>query len=253
MHVAYVPDISADGKVCGFLSVIHDITERKRIELALRESEKRLQAIVDTATDAIVVIDSKGIICSANPAVEKMFGHAPREIVGRNVSILMPEPDRSRHDEYLTAYQETGKAKIIGIGREVLGLKKEGATFPVDLAIAQWSVGEQQFFTGILRDITERKQQEERAALMMREVNHRAKNLLAVVQAVALQTAGEDDPKLFAQHFSDRLAGLAASEDLLVRSEWIGVIDFAISLPPNLLTSQISLPLVLPSEGRLSN
>lgn len=223
MHVAYVPDISADGKVCGFLSVIHDITERKRIELALRESEKRLQAIVDTATDAIVVIDSRGIICSANPAVEKMFGHAPREIVGRNVSILMPEPDRSRHDEYLTAYQATGKAKIIGIGREVLGLKKEGTTFPVDLAIAQWSVGEQQFFTGILRDITERKQQEERAALMMREVNHRAKNLLAVVQAVALQTAGEDDPKLFAQHFSDRLAGLAASQDLLVRSEWMGV------------------------------
>jgi two-component sensor histidine kinase len=74
-----------------------------------------------------------------------------------------------------------------------------------------------------MRDITERRQHQERAALMMREVNHRAKNLLAVVQAVALQTAGEDDPKLFAEHFSDRLAGLAASHDLLVRSEWMGV------------------------------
>ena len=210
------------GNVLGGFGTVQDITDKKHAEEALRESEERLRAIVDTAVDAIIIIDEGGLIVSINPAAERMFGYSATDIVGENISILMSGPHRAAHDAYISAYRRTGKAKIIRIGREVEGRRKNGSAFAVDLAIAEWQVAGKRYFTGIIRDISERKRQEQKVALLLREVNHRAKNMLALVQAIASQTAVPQGGE-FVERFSERLAALAASQDLLVMSGWQGV------------------------------
>ncbi|MGO9174418.1 MAG: PAS domain S-box protein, partial [Rhodomicrobium sp.] len=179
---------AADGSIGGIVIFSEDITASLEAERALRESEERLRAIVGTAVDAIVVIDEAGEVQSINAAGERIFGYTPGEIVGKNISILMPEPHRSDHDGYLEAYRRTGNAKIVGIGREVECRRKDGSVFAGDLAVAEWRVADKRYFTGTIRDITERKRHEEQVDLLMHEVNHRAKNMLAVVLAVARQT-----------------------------------------------------------------
>lgn len=134
-----------------------DITDRKRFEEALAESERRMRTIVDTAADAIVTISERGIIDSFNPAAERMFGYSRDEAVGQNVKLLMPEPHCAEHDEYLARYLKTGEARIIGIGRELVARRRDGSTFPIDLAVSELHDGIQQLFTGIIRDISERK------------------------------------------------------------------------------------------------
>jgi PAS domain S-box-containing protein len=151
-----------------------------------------------------------------------MFGYTAGEAVSRNVSMLMSEPDRAAHDTYLEAYRGTGKTKTIGVGHEVEGRRKDGSTFAADLAVAEWQVAGKRYFTGIIRDITRRKRQEEQICLLMREVNHRAKNMLAVVMAVARQTQATS-PEEFTSRFGERIQALAASQDLLVKNEWQGV------------------------------
>jgi PAS domain S-box-containing protein len=189
----------------------------------LRDTAARLKAVLDGALDGIIAIDEAGIVQSINPAAIRLFGYPSDQVVGQNVKMLMPEPYRGSHDEYIKRYRETGEAKIIGIGREVVGQRKDGSTFPMDLGISEVRVANNRIFIGVARDITERKQADQRAKLLLAEVNHRAKNLLAVVQAVARQTAKKSEPSLFAKAFGERIAGLAASHDLLVRSEWAGV------------------------------
>lgn len=160
------------------LCVARDITGRGRAERALRESEGRLRAVVETAVDAIITIDVAGIISSLNPAAERLFGYRADELIGRNVSMLMPEPDHSRHDEYLRRYLRTGERRIIGIGREVVGLRKNGTLFPMDLAVSETVVGDRRIFTGIIRDITDRKRAEESLAQQARELERRAAELV---------------------------------------------------------------------------
>ena len=124
----------------------------------MREREARLSAILDTAADAIVTINAKGIIQSMNAATERMFGYTAAEMIGRNVKILMPSPYREEHDRYLANYTKTGIKRILGVGREAEAQRKDGSTFPVELAVSE--VVHLQLFTGILRDITRRKELE---------------------------------------------------------------------------------------------
>jgi len=119
-----------------------------------------LGAILNTAVDAIVTIDERGVILHVNRAFGRLFGFTAEEVVGQNISMLMPEPDRSSHDGYLRQYMQTGKAAIIGIGRQVLGQRKNGTLIPVDLAVSEVKIGEKTLFAGIMRDMTERKQSE---------------------------------------------------------------------------------------------
>ena len=122
------------------------------------EAEAHLRSILATVPDAMVVIDEAGSILSFSAAAEKMFGYSETEVVGRNVKILMPSPDRERHDQYLVNYLTTGKRKIIGIGRVTTALHRDGNTFPIELAVGEAWSGGKRIFTGFIRDLTERQQ-----------------------------------------------------------------------------------------------
>lgn len=133
----------------------------RRMAADLAESRARLTAIIDNAVDGIVTIDDRGIILSANPACTRIFGFTPEEMVGRNVRILMPEPYHSEHDRYIANYKRSGEAKVIGIGREVEGRRKDGSVFPLDLAVAKLELDGTVIYSGIVRDISERKASEQ--------------------------------------------------------------------------------------------
>lgn len=166
------------------MATIHDITRRKQAEEALRESEARMRAIFDTAVDGIVTIDERGTMERFNPAAERMFGYPEAEVTGKNVSMLMPSPYHEAHDGYLAHYMQTGEKKIIGIGREVIGLRKDGTTFPMDLAVSETRQGGRRMFTGTVRDISARKQAEEQRDRLLRELesaNEELKNFGYVV------------------------------------------------------------------------
>ena len=124
---------------------------------ALAEALERHRAILDTAVDGIITIDDRGIIESFNHAAERMFGYAADEVIGHNIRLLMPQPYRRDHDQYIENYLSTGQARIIGIGREVEGLRKDGTVFPMDLAVGAVHLPERLLFTGITRDISDRK------------------------------------------------------------------------------------------------
>jgi PAS domain S-box-containing protein len=152
------------------LEINRDVTAGIEAQKALRLSEERLRAIVGTAVDAIIVINETGQIQSINPAGERIFGYLSSELAGKNISALMPEPHRSNHGRYLSDYRETAEAKIIGIGREVEGRRKDGTLFAADLSVAEWHAGGERYFTGTIRDITERKRATERLKALSKEL-----------------------------------------------------------------------------------
>lgn len=131
----------------------HDLTTRAA----------QLEAILETAVDAIITIDERGRIESVNPATERMFSYAPSELLGNNIHMLMPEPYRSEHDGYIGNYLHSGNPKIIGVGREVTGRRKDGTTFPIHLAVSEVVVGNRRLFTGVVRDISDLKAAQSRA------------------------------------------------------------------------------------------
>ncbi|HET6425172.1 MAG TPA: PAS domain S-box protein [Planctomycetaceae bacterium] len=149
----------AHGHPRGFAVVTRDITEHRRSVQELQDQKRRLRSIVETAVDAIVIIDERGIVESFNPAAERMFGYKADEVIGQNVNILMPQPFADEHTGYIQRYLRTGAAKIIGIGREIQARRKDGSLFPADLAVSEFYDGRPQF-TGIVRDISERKAME---------------------------------------------------------------------------------------------
>lgn len=174
-----------------YLRIRQETGERKHAEQALaaqaerlRESEERVRAIVETAAEGIIVISEQGAIDRFNPAAERMFGHAEAEVMGKNVSMLMPSPDREAHDGYLAHYLATGEKRVIGSGREVVGMRKGGATFPMELAVSEVRLADHRMFTGIVRDISERKRVEEQQARLLHELesaNEELRNFAYVV------------------------------------------------------------------------
>jgi PAS domain S-box-containing protein len=185
-------------------------------QAALQASEARLRAIVETAADGIITINQGGVIESVNPEVERLFGYPRDELIGQDIRLLMPLPDREQPDQYLAGYLRSG-------GREITGRRKDGSQIPLFLSIGEFSLGGRRHFTGILRDITDRKRSDERQLLLMAEIDHRAKNLLASIQAMVLLT------KPHARSVSDyadtlvgRLHAMARAHDLLAREKWQG-------------------------------
>ena len=146
-------------KLTSSINSMFSIIEFDQKELLNREY--RLDSLFQTAIDAIIVINEKGTIQQANPATEKLFGYTLDEMVNRNVKLLVPEPHHSNHDQYLKNYLETGVRKIIGIGRDTDARRKDGSTFPIELAISEMEINGERMFTGIVRDISERKRLEQ--------------------------------------------------------------------------------------------
>ena len=128
---------------------------------SLEDREQRLRVLVGTAVDGVMIIDANGTVQEYNPACEQLFGYRANEVIGQNVKMLMPPPYREEHDEYLHRYRATGNKRIIGIGREVEGRRKDGTTFPMELSVGEARPGGQQVFVGIIRDITARKSAEQ--------------------------------------------------------------------------------------------
>jgi len=143
--------------------------------LATADAEAReahLRSILDTVPDAMVVIDEQGTMQSFSSAAERLFGYTPAEAIGRNVKMLMPSPYRESHDGYLTRYLTTGERRIIGIGRVVVGERKDGSPFPMELAVGEMRSGDRRYFTGFIRDLTERQQTEARLQELQSELVH---------------------------------------------------------------------------------
>lgn len=166
------PIRDAAGRIIGALKIVRDITEAKLADAALREREAQLRSILDTVPDGMVVIDERGIIQSFSATAERMFGFTSAEVRGHNVSMLMPSPYREGHDGYLARYLATGEAHIIGLGRVVAGQRKDGAIFPLELAVGEVRGDRHRLFTGFVRDLTERQRTQRRVQELQSELSH---------------------------------------------------------------------------------
>jgi PAS domain S-box-containing protein len=180
-----------------FVGIIHDLTERERAQLALRESAARLKAVVDTAVDGVILINAQGCVLMFNPACERLFGYRADEVIGQNVKMLMPSPYRDEHDGYVESFRRTGERKIIGIGREVVGRRKDGSTFPMDLSVGEAKEAGESNFVGIIHDITDRKRTEEQ-----------------LVQAQKMETVGQLSGGI-AHDFNNLLTVIIGNAELL--------------------------------------
>jgi len=154
-----------------------ELLRRSRIEAAVSAQdalarETHMKLILDTIPDAMIVIDERGVMHSFSAAAERLFGYSAAEVLGKNVKILMPAPYRESHDGYLDRYKATGERRIIGIGRVVVGERKDGSTFPLELSVGEMKTGQQRYFTGFIRDLTERQKTEARLQELQAELVH---------------------------------------------------------------------------------
>ncbi|WP_119679348.1 PAS domain S-box protein [Indioceanicola profundi] len=193
---------------------------------ALARSEAQHRAIVTTAVDAIVVIDQQGIVRSFNPAAERLFGYSAAEVVGQSVTMLMPEKDAATHSGHLERYARHGEKRIIGIGRELEGRRKDGTTFPFEISVAEWNADGERFYTGLMRDVAERKHAE--AALRDSEARYRA-----LFDTVPVGLLLHDIETLAPKEFNDRAAAMAGygREDFARLTP----LDYDLNLTPELL------------------
>ncbi len=184
-------------ELIGFIKIVHDITVRQKIFETMRESAM-LKVLVNTAVDGVTMIDAQGFILMFNPACERLFGYQAGEVLGQNVKMLMPAPYQQNHDSYIENYHRTGHRKIIGIGREVVGQRKDGTTFPMELSIGEAKQDGQVMFVGIVHDLTERKRTEAQLA-----------------QAQKMETVGQLSGGI-AHDFNNLLTVIIGNVDLLI-------------------------------------
>ena len=219
-----------------FVGVIRDISELKAAEQALRDSEARTRSVIDTAVDGIMIIDAHGAVRTFSRACERLFGWRAAEVEGKNVSMLMPPPYREEHDGYLERYRRSGERRIIGIDREVQGLRKDGSIFPCELSMGEMEQGGEQAFVGIIRDLSERKrieqelvqaQKMEAVGQLTGGIAHDFNNLLTVImgnlemlqqrvadeEPAALVTEAREAAELGAE-LTNRLLGFARRQAL---------------------------------------
>ena len=182
-----------DGRPVSMAGTVLDITDYKRAEFAWRDSETRMRSIFESAIEGIVVIDERGRIESANTALLNLLGYQAHELVGQNISLLMPSPYREHHDEYLANYLVTGKRTIIGSGRDLPAVRKDGTRIDVHVSVSEMQIGTEKKYTGMLRDISERKRMEE----TLRESEERFRQLAEHIDAVFWLTSPDKSEVLY--------------------------------------------------------
>jgi two-component system, LuxR family, sensor kinase FixL len=196
-----VSEVQLEDKII-YTGIIHDITKLKQAENSLQESESRINAIINAAVDGIITIDERGFMEMINPSAARIFGYSIEELTGKSINMLMPEPDSRMHDSYMNRYQTTGEKRIIGIGREVTGMKKDKSLFPFFLSVSEVIFSGRRVYTGFVHDITEQKMNEERLRRYAAELERSNKELqdFAYVSSHDLQ-----EPLRKIQAFGDRL------------------------------------------------
>jgi two-component system sensor kinase FixL len=166
--------LDSAGRASGILCIGRDVTEIHSARLALAEAEQRNRAVLETAVNAIITINDCLLIETVNSSTERMFGYGRDEMIGQNVAMLMPEPYASQHDDYVENYKRTGQKKIIGIGREAVARRKDGTVFPIDLSVGEVRLENgRRFFTGIIRDLSSRRELEEKILRISEEERQR--------------------------------------------------------------------------------
>ena len=174
-HVSITALYDRTGVLRGFGKVLRDVTDQRASERALDAGAEHLRSILSTVPDAMVVIDERGKILSFSAAAERLFGFLEVEVVGENVRCLMPSPDREHHDAYIERYLTTGERKVIGMGRVVVGRRKDGTTFPMELSVGEATGHGPRVFTGFVRDLTDRQRTQARLEELQAELIHIAR------------------------------------------------------------------------------
>lgn len=182
VSVGISPIMDGAGKIIGASQIVRDVSERKNSLQLQQDSEARIAAILDNVLDGIITINDQGVVESFNKAAEMIFSYRAAEVIGKNVNMLMPEPYHGEHDGYLFNYRSTHVKKIIGIGRQVFGRRRDGSTFPMDLAVSAMKLDNQPMFTGIVRDITERVKIERMKFEFISTVSHELRTPLTSIR-----------------------------------------------------------------------
>ncbi|MFT5369035.1 MAG: PAS domain S-box-containing protein, partial [Candidatus Latescibacterota bacterium] len=208
------------------LGILFDITEQKANAETLALSQQRYRAIVESAIDSIITIDERGLIESVNPATNKLFGYIENELIGQNVRILMPEPYHAEYDGYLENHRVTGENKIIGVGRDVIGLRKDNTQFPLHLSVSQAQIGNQKKYTGIIRDLTGEQEKAQEMVKLQRlraatelsaGVSHNLNNILmGIIGPAELLKMKTNDPDTL-EEVDDILTAALRARDLVAR------------------------------------
>src|SRR5688572_16721182 len=200
--------------------------QRRMAGATIQDREARLETILNTAAGGILTIDEHGMVESMNPAAERMFAYPAAEVVGRNVNLLMPPPYRDEHDGYLANYLKTGNKKIIGIGREVLGRRKDGTTFPMHLAVSEVPIAGQRLFTGFISDLSEQKRLEheflqaqklEAVGSLAGGIAHDFNNILMGILACSRMAGAELEPRSQVRTLFDEIGSAASRGIALTR------------------------------------
>lgn len=196
----------------------------EHLNAGLARSEAKFRNLLETAPDAMVVVDGDGRIALVNAEAETMFGYSRAELIGQSVDLIMPDRFRGAHESRIRAFAASSQVRRMGYGRELFGLRRNGSEFPIETNLSLLNGGEH-LVSSAIRDVTQRKAAEERQALLIRELNHRVKNTLASVQAIVSQTlTAAKNPTAFSHALTARLAALSKSHDVLTRNDWAGAL-----------------------------
>ena len=208
-------ELDAQGKVIRLYGITQDVTERTLVELAVQHSESRLRAILNCAVDAIVTLDERGRIHTFNPAAEKMFGYNASEIIGENISLLIPSPHKELHQGYINRYLQTGTPHVIGVtGRELMAQHKSGRLIPVELSVTEINNNGERVFTGMLRDISAHKQAE--AALIA--ARGELQGVINAASEIAIIATNPEGVITLFNTGAERMLGYNASEVVGIRT-----------------------------------
>jgi PAS domain S-box-containing protein len=205
------------------LAVVRDMTDLRALEEALHRARAAFEKFYEQPPDGTILVDENGKIDRVNEAAEDMFGFSRDRVLGQPIETLIPERFRDRHIVHRAHYMKDEKARAMGAGLQLFAQRADGSEFPVDIMLSPMEIDQRRLVLAMIRDITERKRAEARVQWLMREVNHRAKNILSVVQAMAHQTRAGLGQE-FVSEFEERIRGLSASYDLLANNRWQSVL-----------------------------